>query len=111
LGLIDHSKYSFGPSTLLAATLFLNKESNMKVLIASLITAASLVSPMVYAKGCLAGAAVGGVAGHVAGHHAILGAAGGCVAGHEIAKHNDRKRAENQRHQQYQDSHYTEQYK
>jgi hypothetical protein len=35
--------------------------------------------------GCVKGAVVGGVAGHVAGHHALLGAAAGCVIGHEMA--------------------------
>jgi hypothetical protein len=35
--------------------------------------------------GCLKGAVVGGVAGHIAGHHAMLGAAAGCVVGHEMA--------------------------
>ncbi len=55
------------------------------------------------AVGCLSGAVVGGVAGHVAGHHAILGAAGGCIAGHELKKH-QKKQAELARQQQMQNS-------
>lgn len=38
------------------------------------------------AAGCLKGAAVGGVAGHFAGKHAVLGAVGGCIIGHHLAK-------------------------
>lgn len=38
-----------------------------------------------HAIGCLSGAAAGAVAGHVAGHHAVIGALGGCFAGHELA--------------------------
>ena len=37
------------------------------------------------AAGCLKGAIVGGVAGHLA-HHTIVGALGGCIIGHEMAK-------------------------
>ena len=39
------------------------------------------------AKGCLRGAAAGAVAGHYAHHHAVLGAMGGCAAGHMYYKH------------------------
>lgn len=38
-----------------------------------------------HAVGCLSGAAAGAVAGHVAGGHALVGAAGGCFVGHELA--------------------------
>jgi len=38
------------------------------------------------AIGCVSGAVAGGIAGHYAGHHAVLGALGGCVAGHELHK-------------------------
>lgn len=38
-----------------------------------------------HAVGCLSGAAAGAVAGHVAGGHAVVGAAGGCFVGHELA--------------------------
>jgi hypothetical protein len=39
-----------------------------------------------HALGCLSGAAAGALAGHMAGH-GVLGAIGGCVAGHEYHKH------------------------
>jgi len=43
--------------------------------------------------GCLTGAVVGGVAGHLAGHHALVGAAAGCVVGHELAVRKKKKLA------------------
>lgn len=46
------------------------------------------------AAGCLKGALVGGVAGHYAGHHALVGAAGGCLVGHELAKKQAREKKE-----------------
>jgi outer membrane lipoprotein SlyB len=48
------------------------------------------------AAGCLSGGAAGAVIGHVEGHHAVFGAIGGCIAGHEIAKHR-KEAAEHQR--------------
>jgi hypothetical protein len=39
-----------------------------------------------HAIGCLSGGVAGAVAGHMA-HHGVLGAIGGCVAGHEFNKH------------------------
>ncbi len=47
--------------------------------------------------GCVTGAVVGGVAGHVAGHHALLGAAAGCVVGHEMAVHKKKRLAAERR--------------
>jgi hypothetical protein len=44
-----------------------------------------------HAVGCLSGAAAGAVAGHVAGGHAVIGAAGGCVVGHELAVKKERE--------------------
>jgi len=39
------------------------------------------------AVGCLTGGVIGGVAGHYAGHHhGVVGALGGCIAGHELHK-------------------------
>jgi hypothetical protein len=38
------------------------------------------------ALGCISGAAAGALAGHMAGH-GVLGALGGCIAGHEYHKH------------------------
>jgi outer membrane lipoprotein SlyB len=35
--------------------------------------------------GCVTGAVVGGIAGHALGHHGLVGAAAGCVVGHEMA--------------------------
>ena len=43
-------------------------------------------TPPVQALGCLSGAAAGALAAHMAGH-GVLGAVGGCVAGHEWHKH------------------------
>jgi outer membrane lipoprotein SlyB len=42
------------------------------------------------AIGCLSGGAAGALAGHMAGH-GVLGAVGGCVAGHEWRKHDLRE--------------------
>jgi outer membrane lipoprotein SlyB len=39
-----------------------------------------------HALGCLSGGAAGALAGHMAGH-GVLGAIGGCIAGHEYHKH------------------------
>ncbi len=43
-------------------------------------------SPSANAVGCLSGGAAGALAGHMAGH-GVLGALGGCIAGHEWHKH------------------------
>jgi uncharacterized protein YcfJ len=46
-----------------------------------------LMQPMeAKAIGCLSGGAAGALAGHMAGH-GILGALGGCIAGHTWHKH------------------------
>src|SRR5882757_4220786 len=42
--------------------------------------------PAADAIGCLSGGAAGALAGHMAGH-GVLGAIGGCIAGHEWRKH------------------------
>jgi hypothetical protein len=58
----------------------------------SLISAAVMVLglgaaiPQAHAIGCLSGGAAGALAGHMS-HHAVLGAIGGCIAGHEYHKH------------------------
>ena len=39
-----------------------------------------------HAISCLSGGAAGALAGHMAGH-GVLGAIGGCIAGHEWHKH------------------------
>jgi hypothetical protein len=43
-------------------------------------------SPPAHAIGCFSGAVAGAIAGHMAGH-GVLGAAGGCIAGHTYHKH------------------------
>jgi outer membrane lipoprotein SlyB len=48
------------------------------------------VSPPARAVGCLSGGAAGALAGHMAGH-GVLGAIGGCIAGHEWHKHSLRQ--------------------
>jgi hypothetical protein len=63
-----------------------------KILFTIAISLASL--PVICgAHGCIKGAAVGGIVGHVAGHHAVAGAAGGCVIGHQRAKVKGREAA------------------
>lgn len=57
-----------------------------KILLASAILALVGASNQAQAIGCLTGGAAGAVAGHYAGHHAVLGALGGCVAGHHLHK-------------------------
>ena len=44
----------------------------------------------VYAVGCFSGGVAGAAAGHLA-HHGVLGAIGGCIAGHEYNKHQKRQ--------------------
>gem|GEM_PF-1438002 len=72
---------------------------------AALFASAALVSTTstsAQAVGCLSGAVAGGVAGHMAGH-GVLGAIGGCVAGHELKKAQKKKKLlEEQQMQQQQ---------
>lgn len=44
------------------------------------------MTPQAHAIGCLSGGAAGALAGHMAGH-GVLGALGGCIAGHQWHKH------------------------
>jgi outer membrane lipoprotein SlyB len=53
---------------------------------AGVVLAWSAAAPSAHALGCLSGAAAGALAGHMA-HHGVLGAIGGCIAGHEWHKH------------------------
>ncbi len=64
----------------------------MRHALLSIATIASLTmaTPDANAIGCLSGAAAGALAGHMAGH-GVLGAIGGCVAGHEWHKHSVRQ--------------------
>jgi uncharacterized protein YcfJ len=48
-----------------------------------------LAIPQAHAIGCLSGGAAGALAGHMAGH-GVLGAIGGCIAGHQWHKHQQR---------------------
>lgn len=69
--------------------------------IAAALLAGVAFAPQAQAIGCLSGAVAGGVAGHYAGHHGVIGALGGCVAGHHLAKERKlQKRREHQMQQQ-----------
>ena len=46
----------------------------------------ALAGPPAHAVGCISGGIAGAAAGHLA-HHGVLGAIGGCIAGHEYHKH------------------------
>jgi len=61
------------------------------VLAASCMAGLGLCASPAYALGCLSGATAGAVAGHVAGGHAVMGAAAGCLVGHELAVKRDRE--------------------
>jgi len=51
-----------------------------------MLLAAGAASPPAHAIGCLSGGAAGALAGHMA-NHGVLGAIGGCIAGHAWHKH------------------------
>lgn len=51
----------------------------------AVVLSAMILAPPANAAGCIKGAIVGGVAGHFAGH-GKLGAAAGCLIGHQRAK-------------------------
>jgi uncharacterized protein YcfJ len=57
-----------------------------KIIIVAALFAIVGASSQAQAIGCISGGAAGAVAGHYAGHHAVIGALGGCVAGHELHK-------------------------
>lgn len=58
----------------------------MRSFLVAALCAASIVavSGQAEAKGCIKGAILGGIAGHMA-HHGLMGAAAGCVVGHNLA--------------------------
>ena len=58
---------------------------------ASGFAALGMVSLRAHAIGCVSGATAGAIAGHVAGGHAVVGAAGGCIVGHELAVRKNRE--------------------
>ena len=68
----------------------------VRVAIAALLALSAGVglSTPAMAIGCLSGGVAGAVAGHMA-HHGVLGAIGGCVAGHEYRKHQEREATQN----------------
>jgi hypothetical protein len=51
--------------------------------------------PQAQAIGCISGGLAGAVAGHMV-HHGVLGAIGGCVAGHSYNKHQRKAAAQAQ---------------
>jgi uncharacterized protein YcfJ len=53
---------------------------------AAILMGVVAAAPNANAIGCLSGGAAGALAGHMAGH-GVLGAVGGCVAGHQWHKH------------------------
>jgi hypothetical protein len=59
---------------------------NMLFAIVMLFGIGTVFSLPAHAIGCLSGGAAGALAGHMAGH-GILGALGGCIAGHQWHKH------------------------
>ena len=58
---------------------------------ASGLAALLMVASPAHAIGCVSGATAGAIAGHVAGGHAVIGAAGGCIVGHELAVRKNRE--------------------
>ncbi len=61
----------------------------MRTALFTVAVATSLLAmspPEARAVGCLSGGAAGALAGHMAGH-GVLGALGGCIAGHMWHKH------------------------
>jgi hypothetical protein len=78
----------FTPPTSNATGRFLlTQEATMKKQVAAIALLAIFGgATQANAIGCVSGAVAGGIAGHYAGHHAVLGALGGCVAGHELHK-------------------------
>jgi uncharacterized protein YcfJ len=57
-----------------------------KLIFALALISATAMAREAEAVGCISGGLAGGAAGHMAGH-TILGALGGCVAGHLYHKH------------------------
>ena len=65
--------------------------ARFSILLVGGIAALGFTALPAHAVGCLSGGAAGAVAGHVAGGHAVLGAAAGCLVGHELAVKKDRE--------------------
>jgi hypothetical protein len=62
----------------------------LALFVVTAVVALAAVGPPARAMGCLSGGAAGALAGHMAGH-AVLGALGGCIAGHEWHKRSMRQ--------------------
>lgn len=80
------------------------------LIIATAALGLGVATPRAHALGCFTGGIMGAIAGHMA-HHGVLGALGGCVAGHEWHKHELHKQAYQSReeyikHRQEQDPNY-----
>lgn len=75
-----------------------------KVMIAATFVAMVGATTQAQAIGCISAGAAGAVAGHYAGHHAVLGAVGGCIVGHQAHKKQvaEKKLGPQQRQQQQQ---------
>jgi uncharacterized protein YcfJ len=56
------------------------------LLVVTTLFSLGATSQSAHAIGCLSGGAAGALAGHMAGH-GVLGAIGGCIAGHQWHKH------------------------
>jgi len=70
-------------------------KAQVALFVTSSVTALLMAASPAHAVGCLSGAAAGAVAGHVAGGHAVVGAAGGCIVGHELAVKKEREEEAN----------------
>jgi len=72
------------------------------ILAAAVLLAGSAALPRdAQAIGCVSGGLAGGVGGHIAGGHGVIGALGGCVAGHYANKYQKRRAAQQQQNTGY----------
>lgn len=62
--------------------------------VAAIGLAGSVYSAPAHAIGCISGGLAGAVAGHMV-HHGVLGAVGGCIAGHHYGKKEKLERQQN----------------
>lgn len=89
------------PATQMILSAGINRRIEMnKTLTALALTGTLLLSQTAMAAGCIKGAVAGGVAGHMAHHHGVIGAVGGCIVGHHMAKKAAEKKAAEAKQQQ-----------
>jgi hypothetical protein len=69
----------------------------------AILCGTAALSPPARAIGCLSGGAAGALAGHMAGH-GVLGAIGGCIAGHQWHKHQKQLREQDLQNQEAYDA-------